>query len=219
MTRNIVVVGASGFAKEVIFLLENSYTKSGEKWNIIGCIDENLNKAKTVLRYPVLGNDDFLLNYKEQINVAIGIGNPEIKKRVVEKFKRKSNLLFPNIIASTVRMGDSVILGEGCIICDMNILTTDIIIGDFVTLNLSNTIGHDTRIEDYVTINPGCNISGNVEIGKLTMVGTGTKIIQGLSIGEEAVIGAGSVIIRDVGAKTTVVGNPGRVIKEWQNQL
>lgn len=215
MTRDIVVIGASGFAKEVIFLLKNSCTITGEKWNIVGCIDEDLDMEKDVLGYPILGNDEYLLNYNEEINVVLGIGNPIIKMKVVEKLKKNSKLVFPNIIASTVRMDDSVVLGEGCIICDMNILTTDVTIGNYVTLNLSNTVGHDSKIDDYVTVNPGCNISGNVGIGKLSMIGTGTKIIQGLSIGEDTVIGAGSVIIRDVKNKTTVVGNPGRVIKEW----
>lgn len=215
MTRDVVVIGASGFAKEVIFLLKNSRTITGEKWNIVGCIDEDLDMKKSVLGYPILGDDEYLLNYNKKINVVLGIGNPIIKMKVIEKLKKNSKLVFPNIIASTARMDDSVVLGEGCIICDMNILTTDVTIGNFVTLNLSNTVGHDSKIDDYVTVNPGCNISGNVGIGKLSMIGTGTKIIQGLTIGEDTIIGAGSVIIRDVKNKTTVVGNPGRVIKEW----
>lgn len=215
MTRNIVVIGTSGFAKEIIFLLKNSYTVDHKQWNIIGCIGEEIDREKKILGYPVLGNDEYLLNYEDEINVVIGIGNPLIKKRVVEKLKNNPQLLFPNIIAPTVRMDDSITMGEGNIICDMNILTTDVTIGNFVTINLSNTVGHDSVIADYVTINPGCNISGNVEIGQATAIGTGAKIIQKLFIGEESVIGAGSIIIKDVKRRTTVVGNPGRVIKEW----
>ena len=213
--KDIIVIGASGFAKEVIFLLKNSYTITGEKWNILGCVDERLNTKENVLGYPILGNDEYLLYYSQDINVAIGIGEPKIKKRIVEKLRENSRIMFPNIIASTVKMSESVVLGEGCIICDMNILTTDIVVGNFVTLNLSNTIGHDSKIDDYVTVNPGCSVSGNVKLGELVTVGTGTKIIQGISVGKESIIGAGSVIIRDIKEKNTVVGNPGRVIKEW----
>lgn len=215
MTNEIVIVGGSGFAKEMVYLLENSYPANGEKWKICGCVDETLSIDDKVLGYPVLGNDEWLLNYDRQLNVVIGIGDPKAKKRVAQKLKKNKNLCFPNIIAQTVRLGREVKIGEGCIICDMNILTVNICLGNFVTLNLSNTIGHDSQIGEYVTINPGCNISGNVRIEDMVTVGTGTKIIQGITIGEESILGAGSVIIRDVNKRNTVVGNPGRIVKEW----
>lgn len=212
MTREIVILGASGFAKEMVFLLENSCTLDGESWIIKGFIDEKTESS--VLGYKILGNDDWLLQYDKEINVVVGIGDPHIKYRVVNKLKGNKHIIFPNIIAKSARLGNGVVLGEGCIICDMNILTVDVHLGDFVTLNLNNTIGHDAVIGDYTTINPGCNISGNVNIGKLAMIGTGTKIIQGIDIGEESIVGAGTVIIRNVGVRCTVVGNPGRVIKK-----
>lgn len=211
MIREIVIIGASGFAKEMLFLLENSLTADGENWDMKGFVDETVRGE--ILGYPVLGNDDWLLQHDKDINVVIGIGDPNVKQRVVRKLKKNAHIKFPNIVAKSARLGSSVTMGEGCIICDMNILTVDICLGDFVTLNLNNTIGHDAVIESYTTVNPGCNISGNVNIGKLVMVGTGTKIIQGLNIGDETTIGAGTVIIRDVQEKCTLVGNPGRVIK------
>lgn len=213
MTREIVIIGASGFAKEMIFLLENSSAPNGEEWIIKGFIDENTSGC--ILGYKVLGNDDWLLQYDKEINVVIGIGDPKVKQRVVDKLKENRNIQFPNIIAKSARLGNSVTMGVGCIICDMNVITIDVHLGDFVTLNLNNTIGHDALIGSYTTVNPGCNISGNVNIGQQVMVGTGTKIIQGLKVADEAIIGAGSVIIRDVEEKCTVVGNPGRIIKKW----
>ena len=216
MTREVVIIGASGFAKEMVFLLENSIAQDEEEWDIKGFIDENT--SGEVLGYKVLGNDDWLLQYDREINVVVGIGDSKVKQRVVKKLKENKNIKFPNIIAKSVRLGKNVAMGEGCIICDMNILTVDVCLGDFVTLNLNNTIGHDTVIGSFTTVNPGCNISGNVNIGKSVMVGTGTKIIQGLEIGDEAIIGAGTVIIRNVEEKCTVVGNPGRMIKKCQSQ-
>lgn len=213
MTREIIIVGSSGFAKEMLFLLKHSHTKDNQKWLIKGFVDTNRTKDDMVMGYPILGDDDWLLNYDKEINVVIGIGDPFIKKSVADKFSKNLNIHFPNIIADTALIGENVVLGKGCIICDMNILTVDICIGDFVTLNLSNTVGHDAYIGDYTTVNPGSNISGNVNIGKLCMIGTGSKIIQGLQVGDEAVIGAGTIIIRDVIEKNTVVGNPGKVVK------
>jgi acetyltransferase-like isoleucine patch superfamily enzyme len=38
-------------------------------------------------------------------------------------------------------------------------------------------------------------------------------IKQGITIGDDVIIGAGAVIINDIPSNSTVVGNPGRIIK------
>lgn len=212
MLQEIVIVGASGFAKEMLFLLENCIPFTEGIWEFKGFIDESV--GQDILGYKVIGNDDWLLQYDREINVVIGIGDPQIKRCVVERLKHNPNIKFPNIISRTARMGKNITMGEGCIVCDMNILTVDVCLGNFVTLNLSNTIGHGVAVGSYSTINPGCNISGNVTIGTAVSIGTGTKVIQGLSITDEVIIGAGTVVIRDVAAPCTLVGNPGKVIKK-----
>ena len=45
-------------------------------------------------------------------------------------------------------------------------------------------------------------------------VGGGAVLLPGIEIGEEAFVGAGAVVIRDVRARTVVVGNPAREIRE-----
>ena len=45
-------------------------------------------------------------------------------------------------------------------------------------------------------------------------VGGGAVLCPGIEIGEEAFVGAGAVVIRDVPARTVVVGNPARVIRD-----
>lgn len=211
MVNEIVIIGAGGFAREMLFLLEDSVLPAREKWDFKGFIDEKV--GQDILGYKVIGNDEWLLQYDCEINAIIGIGDPHIKRRVVEKLKRNPNIKYPNIIAETAKVGKNITMGEGCIIGDMNILTVDVCLGDFVTLNLSNTIGHGAVIGSYSTINPGCNISGDVTIGKAVSVGTGVKVIQGLNITDNVIIGAGTVVIRDVVVPCTLVGNPGKVIK------
>lgn len=211
--NEIVIVGSSGCAKELVFLLKSSKADDGKPWIIKGFVDNE--NSGSVCNYPIVGNDDWLFNYKRELNVVIGIGDPKIKKRLAEKLQQNPFLKFPNIVSSTARIGDNVTLGKGCIICDMNILTVDIALGNFVTLNLNNTIGHDATIGSYVTINSGSHISGNVHVGEAVTIGAGTTVIQGLTIGDESIVGAGSVVIRDVNSRNTVVGNPVRVVKTW----
>lgn len=209
MKKDIYIIGASGFGREVAWLLEEN-----EEWNILGFIDDNQDlKGKIINHIPVIGGMDYLKNFTEKINVVIAIGNPRIREKIFNELKNNENLIFPNIIGRNVKMSKYINMGKGNIICEGNILTTNINIGDFNHINLSCTIGHDVIIENYITVYPGVNISGNVKIGNNSEIGTGSKIIQGKNISSDIIIGAGSVIVKDLCEKGTYVGVPVKKIK------
>lgn len=217
MLKDIVIIGTGGFAREVLFLLEQN-NREHEDWNILGFVDNQ--HREEVHGYPVLGNDDWLRQYPDTIHVVCGIGSPKLKKKIIEGFRDKKNIIFPNLIANGVAADfDNIRIGQGCILCEGTILTTDIELGDFVTVNLSCTIGHDTVIGDFVTINPGSNISGNVRIGSCADVGTGTRIIQGKTIGDSVILGAGAVVTKDIPSGCTAVGVPAKIIKGMENGI
>ena len=207
--NNIVIIGASGFGREVAWLIENS-----DNWNVIGFVDDNKDlENKSVNDYPVLGTIDFLLNVNEKTNVVVAIGNPRIRKKIVERLQSNTNISFPNIVDKDVIIDKTVMLGFGNIICKGNILTTNIEIGNFNHINLNCTVGHDVQFNDYITVYPGVNISGNVIINDCVEVGTGTKIIQGKKIVKETVIGAGSVVVKDIIENGTYIGVPAKQMK------
>ena len=208
MKKDILIIGASGFGREVAWLIEEL-----EEWNIKGFIDDNENlRGKTINEYEVLGNCDDLMQFTSPLNVVIAIGNPKIRKQIYQKLSKKSNILYPNIIANDVRISNTNRLGIGNIICTHTILTTNITIGNFNHINLSCTLGHDALLKDYVTVYPGVNISGNVVVGSLAELGTGSKIIQGITISGEIIVGAGGVIVKDLTNKGNYVGIPVRRI-------
>jgi len=207
--NNIVIIGASGFGREVAWLIENS-----DNWNVIGFVDDNKDlENKSVNDYPVLGTIDFLLNVNEKTNAVVAIGNPQIRKKIVERLQSNTNISFPNIVDKDVIIDKTVMLGFGNIICKGNILTTNIEIGNFNHINLNCTVGHDVQFNDYITVYPGVNISGNVIINDCVEVGTGTKIIQGKKIVKETVIGAGSVVVKDIIENGTYIGIPAKQMK------
>ena len=107
---------------------------------------------------------------------------------------------------------DTVNIGKGCIICAGCILTTDIEIKDFVTLNLMCTVGHDTEIDNDCSFMPSVNISGEVKVNEGVYVGTGAKIINQLEIGNHTIIGAGAVVVKNISANCTAVGVPAKPI-------
>lgn len=207
---DIVVIGAGGFGKEVLWLIDE-INKAQSKFNVLGFVDDNpeLQRIK-ICNLPVFGSLDWL-SYKPGLAVCLALGIPDTKRQVLQRI-RNYNLRFPNLIAPNVSSSSYVHYGQGIIVGSGSILTTHISIGDYVLINLACTIGHDVSIGNGVTISPGSKISGCCVIDEYTDIGTGSIIIPGIHIGKEAIVGAGTVVIKDVPERTTVVGNPAREI-------
>lgn len=213
MMKKIAILGTGGFARELAALIHDINAVS-PTYDLIGFVDGSLAKGTLINGYPVIGNDDEINNVTEELGLVLAFGDPKLKKKVKGKFTN-SLLFFPTLIHPTVIIGNKqfVEIGKGCVICAGCILTTNIIIKDFVTLNLQCTVGHDTTINDYSSFMPACNISGEVNVGEGVYCGTGVKIINMTSIGDYTIVGAGAVIAKSLPAKCTAVGVPAKPIK------
>ena len=210
--KKIAIIGAGGFGREVRCLINDINAASAE-YDFIGYYDDNIAKGTMINNVPVLGSIDDLNNYSDNIEIALGIGIPEVKAKIVQRLSNP-NISFCTLIHPSVIMGcDDVKIGKGTVICAGNILTCNITIADFVTLNLMCTVGHDSIIENYCSFMPAVNISGEVVIRERVYVGTGAKIINQLEIGQSTTVGAGAVVSKNLPAYCTAVGIPAKPIK------
>ena len=213
MIKDIVIIGASGLAKEVAFLIDDINEKK-KQWKILGFIDNNEKKDGVKLNdIPIIGTDDWLISQGKSINIAFGLGDLGLVKKLSTEFMGNNLLKFPNLIHPNV-IGDwnNISFGVGNIICAGNIFTTSIHIGNFNYFNLSCTLGHDSIIGNYNVINPTVNISGGVEMEDEILLGTGSQILQYKNICSNCVVGAGSVVTKNLEEKGVYIGTPAKKI-------
>jgi sugar O-acyltransferase (sialic acid O-acetyltransferase NeuD family) len=210
--NNILIIGAGGFAREVKWLLDE-INKNKHIWKFIGYLDKSWKKSNKLLdNYKIYTNINDVINSYNDIYVVCAIGDPVIRKRVVDEIK-SYNIKFATLIHPNVLKSQDVFFGEGCIVCANNVFTTNIKVGSHVIFNLGCTIGHDVIVNDFATILPGVSISGNVKISEESNIGTKVAIIQGKTIGKRSIIGAGAVVINDIPNNCTAVGVPAKIIK------
>lgn len=209
--KNLVIVGSSGFAKEIKWIIDR-INEVTPQYNFIGYIDKEQ-------KDNVIGDDDYIVNYPKKLAVVIAIADPSIRKNIVNKYSSNHNLLFPNIIDPSVIMSDSVQIGQGNIIGIGCILSVDVSLSDFCIINSDCTIGHGAIVGSYTTVYPSVNISGNVCLEKNVSIGVGTQVLQGLSIGERTIVGAGAVVTKDLQSDCVAVGVPAKVIKELREGI
>lgn len=210
--ENIVIIGVGGFGREVKVLIDQ-INQVEKKYSILGFYDDAIGCKSHYNGIPFLGNIEALNKITQPTSVALGIGDPTTKSKILARLNNE-NLSFPTLIHPSVQMSeDDITIGQGTIICGGSIITCNIEIGSFVTLNLCCTVGHDTIIKDFASFMPSVNISGEVVICEKVYVGTGAKIINQLEIGKNTIIGAGAVVSKSLPENCTAVGIPAKPIK------
>lgn len=205
--KKIVIAGAGGFGRELLQWIKDTNEKT-PTWEILGFIDDNLNALDGVeTDAKVVGTIKDYVG-KEDEEVALAFGSPELKRKIVSILKAKG-ATFATIIHPTALLSPFAHYGEGFIMFPYSKLSCNSTVGDFVTL-LSTPIGHDNVIGDYTVISGGCNIVRNVKIGQDVFLAAGVCIAQDVVIGDGAYLGLGSVILKDVKPGAKMFGNPAR---------
>lgn len=105
-----------------------------------------------------------------------------------------SNAAFSS--ASSITLGDEVMIGAGCKIYDT----------DFHAIHSINRGVHGKE-EEHIKTQP-------IFIEDHVFIGAGTLILKGVHIGKHSVIGAGSVVTHDVPEGEIWAGSPARFVKK-----
>ena len=145
------------------------------------------------------------------------------------------------VVFAGTRIGERVIVGDQACVRERCDVGDDVVIGRGSLVENDTTIGALTKIqadayvtaystvEDNVFIAP-CVVTTNDDfmgrtekrhelvkgptIRRGARVGGGAVLCPGVEVGEEAFVGAGAVVTKDVPARTVVVGNPARPLRD-----
>ena len=208
--KQLFIVGAGGFGRELhSYVLR--HPDHGMEWTFAGFLDDNPDALQAFGRFaPVTPLSGHQPNPKGVY--LCGLGQPTTKSRLMEPLL-KGNASFITFVHPSVLVGERVRLGRGVVLCPGVILTCDVLLGDFVTVNLNTTIGHDVEVGDWTVVSSQCDLTGHVKVAERVFIGSKASVIPSRKIGSGAIVGAGSVVVRDVPPGATVFGNPAATLK------
>ncbi|MFJ2550886.1 NeuD/PglB/VioB family sugar acetyltransferase [Microbacterium sp. NPDC087591] len=213
MTEQIVVIGAGGFGRETLDVID-ALIAAGEPLQVVGVVDAGP-RQEDLERLGARGiaylgtEEEWLPTSTGDERFVAAVGSPRVRSKVAERFAaaglRAATVIHPGaVIGSQPRIGAGVVITSGVQV------STNVSIGDHVHLNPASIIGHDATLADFVSVNPGAIVSGNVTVESGTLLGAGSVVLQGLTVGAGATVGAAACVTKDVAAGTTVVGVPAR---------
>lgn len=217
MTEEIIVVGAGGFGRETVSVIESAITE-GAELRLLGVLDArprdvDLQRlAKRGVAY--LGTEEqWLAEGRTDVRFIVAIGQPLTRELVAGRLL-SSGLSPISVIHPRAVVEPDARIGLGVVICGGAQVSTNVTLGDHVHLNPGCIIGHDAELEPYVSVNPGAIVSGNVLVRQRALLGAGSVVLQDLSVGNDATVGAAACVTRDVAAGAVVVGVPARSLRE-----
>lgn len=207
--RDLVIIGAGGFGRETIDVVK-SINSEDPTWDIIGVSDSapseiNLTRLAT-LGVRHLGD---LTSLPQGVDVAVAIGNPSTRARVITDLSSGSHR-FPSLIHPSATIGSEFSHGEGLIVLAGVSIGTNVALGNHVHLNSQAVLGHDARCGDFVSINPNATLSGECWVGDRTLLGANSTVLQQIHVGSDVTVGAAACVTHALPDYCTAVGVPAR---------
>ncbi len=198
----IVLIGYSGHAYVVCDILN----LSGHD-NIGYCELHEMNENPFNLQY--LGTES-TYTFSSEEKVFIGIGNNAIREKIASNITAE----LINAIHPSALVAQSSELDSGILIAANATINPLAKIGKGAIINTGAIVEHECTIGDFAHVAPGAVLAGKVIVGNRSFIGANAVIKQGVNIGTDVVVGAGAVVLKDVPNFSTIVGNPGKILKK-----
>ncbi len=201
--RKLLIIGSGGHGRVIADIAMQL-----KRWKEIAFLDDDEN-IKSSMGFRVIGKSYEALNFIQEYDLFVAIGNRVIREKMHQKIKAEGCIM-PTLVHPSAIIGTQVQIGEGTVIMAGVVINCCSKIGDGCILNTAASIDHDCIIDDYVHISPGAKVAGTVSIGRGTWIGIGAIVSNNIGISKNVVVGAGAVVIKNIQAPGVYIGVPAR---------
>ena len=154
----IIIIGAGGFGKEALSLV-NDCNKVKKEFNVIGFVDDNIELQKKIINdLPVLGNTEWLISSNDS---SIGCEDG-------------------TVVQAGVKISCNIKLGKFTYVNFNSVVGHDCILNDFVTLSPNCTVNGENIVQEGVFFGSGAVTRDKIKIGKWCHIGACSVIVKNI---------------------------------------
>jgi sugar O-acyltransferase (sialic acid O-acetyltransferase NeuD family) len=204
--RNLLIVGARGFGREVLNYIQND----NPLFTVKGFLDEKADALEGYHRTVGVVGDPFSYMPEENDVFIAALGDPQQRFKYTATLRDVHHVDFATVVHPRANIADHVKMRHGCIIAPNVGISCDVTIGEFTCIQEYTVIGHDVEIANWCQINSHCTIAGGAKIGHFVTIHPNSVILAGAVIGDGVTVGAGSVVMGKIPPNITISGNPAR---------
>jgi sugar O-acyltransferase (sialic acid O-acetyltransferase NeuD family) len=207
--KPLILIGGGGHCKSVIDVAECA------GYTILGILDRPEEVGKKVLSYEVIGTDDDMAKYADQVEFIVTVGqikSPKLRIKLHEMIDQAGGRL-ATIIAPTAHVSKYAKVGAGSVVMHQAVVNADAKIGKGCIINTFSNIEHDVEIGDYCHVSTGAMVNGGAYLANGTFLGSQSVVNQGVRIEWGGVIASLSVVNMNITEKGIYAGNPAKLIK------
>ena len=213
MSTRLVVIGAGGFARETLDVLDALEQTTPGGFELLGVLDDRPgSESRDILArrgVDVIGTVSDLVDgtLRDVDAYVVAIGDPAARLDIAARVPHDVPPA-PALVHPLASLGTDTVAEPGVVVCAGAVVSANVTLGRHTHVNPNATIGHDATLGQAVSVNPAAVVSGSVVVGDGVLLGAASVVLQGLMIGAGAVVGAAACVTRDVPPGRTVVGVP-----------
>lgn len=209
--KNLIILGARGFGREVSDLAKYSIGY-GTKFTIKGFLDDNKEALNGFIGYPEIleSVENYIIQENDIFICALGSVKwvDYYSKIIMSKGGNFINLIHKKaVLRQNVKLGEGIIIGQG------SLISTDVTIGNFSQIMSYCILGHDVAVGNYCRIGDYAFLGGFTQIKDNVFIAVRSTLLDRIVVGANSAIGAGSVVIKNVKENTSVFGVPAKKIE------
>ena len=205
--KQLIIIGAGGMGR-TIYSNALEGIGFGDKYEVKGFIDDNLNALDDYPNYPpILGTIKDYIPQKNDVFIS-SIGGASRRPCMEMIISRGGE--FIELIHKTARIYNNAKLGKGNFLGAYTVIGNDAVVGDYNMIQAYTVVGHDAKIGNWNRLDTHVTCVGGIVIEDEVDIHTSAVINHGVTVGSGSHVGALSFVIRKVKSGTTVMGNPAK---------
>lgn len=194
--KKLAFIGSGSLAVDLSIIV-----REWQQYEVVGFIDGNCEKGTLINGFPVLGNDDDVINlYKEGvfdcIFIAIGYLKFSVREKLYNRFKGVVPLA--NLISPSAYVSPSATLGEGILLSDGTYINRETVIEDNVMITLRSIVNHGGHVKKHTFFSTGVTTAGHVTVGERCFVGVGVTVSSSITICDDVWLSPGSIVTKNL---------------------